>query len=178
MRCHRADKNRQILPTATTLTEKELSQHCANVSCEHRNVPPPPPPHAGVGNGKDMPSVLVGPVESDTITLKGDSDPAGCLRSRKPTTSFAACHNQHVMKAASTTQTVIALSSGTSQLYAFVRGTLVVQSSAFDVRSVMQPTVMVQPSAAGVTGFFCVFTTSISTWAACCCRVLPPVEDL
>ena len=33
-----------VSTNCTTLTEKELSQHCADVSCEHRNSTPPAPP--------------------------------------------------------------------------------------------------------------------------------------
>ena len=51
----------------------------------------------------------------DTITLNVESDSAGCLRTRSSRTGFAACHGQHVIKAASTSQTVIALSSGESE---------------------------------------------------------------
>ena len=42
------------------------------------------------------------PVE--TITLKIDSDHAGCLRTRRSTTGIASYHGKHVIKTASTTQ--------------------------------------------------------------------------
>ena len=54
--------------------------------------------------------------------MKVDSDHAGCVRTRKSTTGLAAFYGKHVIKAASTTQTVIALSSGESEFYAIVRG--------------------------------------------------------
>ena len=43
----------------------------------------------------------------DTITLRVDSDHAGCLRTRR-STGIAVDHGKHVIKAASTTQTAIA----------------------------------------------------------------------
>jgi hypothetical protein len=58
----------------------------------------------------------------DKITVRVDSDHAGCVRTRRSTTGLAAVHGRHVIKAASTTQTVIALSSGESEFYAIVRG--------------------------------------------------------
>ena len=62
----------------------------------------------------------------DTFTVKVDSDHAGCLRTRRSTTGIAAYHGKHVTKAASTTQTVIALSSGESEFRAVVRDTATV----------------------------------------------------
>ncbi len=50
----------------------------------------------------------------DKIAVRVDSDHAGCLRTRRSTTGLVALHGQHMVKAASTTQTVIALSSGES----------------------------------------------------------------
>ena len=58
----------------------------------------------------------------DTITLRVDSDHAGCIRTRRSTSGLAAFHGRHLIKAASTTQTVIAMSSGESEFYAIVRG--------------------------------------------------------
>ena len=50
-------------------------------------------------------------------------DRAVCMRTRRSTTDIATCHGKYVIKAASTTQTVIALSSGGSYcVYAMVRG--------------------------------------------------------
>ena len=54
--------------------------------------------------------------------MKVDSDHAGCVRTRKSTTGLAAFYGKHMFKAASTTQTLIALSSGESEFYAIVRG--------------------------------------------------------
>ena len=56
------------------------------------------------------------------IIGKVDSDHAGCIRTRKSTTGLAIFQGKHVIKAASSTQTVIALSSGGSEFYAIVRG--------------------------------------------------------
>ena len=47
---------------------------------------------------------------------------AGCLRTRRSTTGIAAYHGKRVIKAASTTQTVIALSSGESEFDAVELG--------------------------------------------------------
>ena len=44
----------------------------------------------------------------------------GAGRTGRPTTGIAAYHGKHVIKAASTTQTVIALSSGESEFYGVV----------------------------------------------------------
>jgi hypothetical protein len=63
---------------------------------------------------------MQGPV--DKITVWVDSDHAGCIRTRRSTTGLAAFHGRHLIKAASTTQTVIALSIGESEFYANVRG--------------------------------------------------------
>ena len=57
-----------------------------------------------------------------TITVKVDSDHAGCIETRRSTTGLAAFHGKHLIKAASTTQTVIALSSGESEFHAIARG--------------------------------------------------------
>ena len=54
---------------------------------------------------------------------KVDSDHAGCLRTRWSTPGIGAHHEKHVIKAAKTTLTIIALSSGESAFYAIVRGT-------------------------------------------------------
>jgi hypothetical protein len=56
------------------------------------------------------------------ITVRVDSDHAGCIRTRRSTTGLAAFYGKHVIKSASTTQTVIALSSGESEFYSIVRG--------------------------------------------------------
>ena len=51
------------------------------------------------------------------------SDHAGCLRTRKGTSSLKLFHGSHMLRSTSTTQGVIALSSGESELYALVKGT-------------------------------------------------------
>ena len=62
-------------------------------------------------------------LQVDTITLGVVSAHARCLRTRRPTTGIVASHGKPVIEAASATQTVIALSTGESELYAIVRGT-------------------------------------------------------
>ena len=101
--------------------------------------------HHGVGNGTEMRGRyflgkarmvqrFVTQLSLDRITMKIDSDHAGCLRTRKSTTGIADYHGKHVIKAAPTTQTVIALSSGESQFYAAVRGTATALGMKFMVR--------------------------------------------
>ena len=51
-----------------------------------------------------------------------DSDHAGCLRTRKSTNGGALMLGQHCLKSWSSTQSVIALSSGEAEFYALVKG--------------------------------------------------------
>ena len=51
-----------------------------------------------------------------------DSDHAGCVRTRKSTSSVVAMHGKHWLKSSSTTQQEQALSSGESEFYALVKG--------------------------------------------------------
>ena len=51
-----------------------------------------------------------------------DSDHAGCLRTRKSTSSFKIMYGQHLLRSASSTQAVISLSSGESEFYSLVKG--------------------------------------------------------
>ncbi len=54
------------------------------------------------------------------ITMKVASDHAGCIRTRRSTSGLAAFHGRHMVKAAATTQAVLAISSGESEFYAIV----------------------------------------------------------
>ncbi len=60
----------------------------------------------------------------DTTTVPVDSDHAGCIRTRRSTSGLAAFHGRHLIKAASATQTAIAMSSGDSEFYSIVRGVM------------------------------------------------------
>jgi hypothetical protein len=51
-----------------------------------------------------------------------DSDHAGCLKTRKSTSGCYVFHGKHLLRASSTTQGVIALSTGESEFYAAVKG--------------------------------------------------------
>ena len=51
-----------------------------------------------------------------------DTDYAGCLRTRKSTNGGLLCVGSHVVKGWSTTQSVVALSSGEAEYYGMVRG--------------------------------------------------------
>ena len=62
------------------------------------------------------------PVDNNTLNVDSEHA-AGCLRTRRSTTGIAAFHGKHVVKAASTTQTVIALSSGESEFFGIALGT-------------------------------------------------------
>ena len=54
------------------------------------------------------------------LTMFSDSDDGGCSRSRKSTSSGVLMHGKHLIKAYSSTQHVISLSSGESEFYAGV----------------------------------------------------------
>ena len=58
-----------------------------------------------------------------TLTIEGDSDHAGCIRTRKSTTGGVARWGRHVLKWWSKTQPTLALSSGEAELAAIVRST-------------------------------------------------------
>eukprot|EP00971_Amphidinium_carterae_P077447 1530080-Amphidinium_carterae.1 len=57
------------------------------------------------------------------LAAQVDSDFAGCAVTRRSSTGLALFHGEHLIKAASTTQTVVALSSGEAEFNAIVRGT-------------------------------------------------------
>ena len=54
----------------------------------------------------------------ETLTAESDSDYAGCTRSRKSTSGFAALFGKHCIMTKSRHQSVIALSSGEAEFYA------------------------------------------------------------
>ena len=53
--------------------------------------------------------------------IYSDSDHAGCLKTRRSTSSTIAMFGTHCLRATSTTQNVVALSSGESEFYAAVK---------------------------------------------------------
>ena len=57
------------------------------------------------------------------FTVKVDSDHAGCLLTGRYSTGLAAFRGSHCLRTASTTQSVVALSSGESELYSLCKGT-------------------------------------------------------
>ena len=60
--------------------------------------------------------------EPQHLVVFTDSDHAGCLRTRKGTSSFKIVYGQHLLRSASSTQAVISLSSGESEFYSLVKG--------------------------------------------------------
>ena len=61
----------------------------------------------------------------EQLTGFSDADFAGCTTSRKSTSSSIVFFGQHLLRSSSTTQNVIALSSGESEFYAAVKSTSV-----------------------------------------------------
>ena len=57
------------------------------------------------------------------IVCYSDSDHAGCLRTRRSSSSTKVFYGNHLLKSSATTQTVTALSSGESEFYAGVKAT-------------------------------------------------------
>ena len=57
------------------------------------------------------------------VTVSSDSDHAGCLKTRKSTTGVFLFYGKHLIRSSSTTQGVVALSSGEAEFYAMVKGT-------------------------------------------------------
>ena len=58
----------------------------------------------------------------ECIAITVDSDFAGCKRTRKSTNGGYAMHGHHLIKSWSTTQTVVAMSSGEAEHYGAVKG--------------------------------------------------------
>ena len=56
------------------------------------------------------------------VKIFSDSDHAGCLKTRKSTSSTYAFLGDHLVRSSSTTQQVVSLSSGESEFYAAVKG--------------------------------------------------------
>ena len=69
-----------------------------------------------------------------TLTIEGDSDHAGCVRTRKSTSGGVARWGRHVLKWWSKTQPTLALSSGEAELAAIVRST----SEGLGLQSMME----------------------------------------
>ena len=67
-------------------------------------------------------TVKIGTDESDCLEVYVDSDWAGCSRTRKSTNGGCIVWNGACLKTWSTTQTVVAMSSGEAEYYAAVRG--------------------------------------------------------
>lgn len=61
----------------------------------------------------------------EDVTVWTDTDYAGCLRTRKSTSGGIVQLGQHTIKGWSTTQSVVALSSGEAEYYGMVRGAAV-----------------------------------------------------
>merc|ERR1712020_611689 len=61
--------------------------------------------------------------ECTTLTIEGDSDHAGCVKTRKSTSGGVARWGNYVLKWWSKTQPTLALSSGEAELAAIVRST-------------------------------------------------------
>ena len=60
--------------------------------------------------------------QPETVEVYVDTDHAGCLESRKSTSGGIAMHGCHSIKTWSTTQQVIALSSGEAEYYSMGKG--------------------------------------------------------
>ena len=60
--------------------------------------------------------------ELSHVVVFTDSDHAGCLKTRKNTSSSKLFYGSHMLRSTSTTQGVVALSSAESELYALVKG--------------------------------------------------------
>ena len=58
----------------------------------------------------------------EDVTISVDTDFAGCQRTRKSTSGGVVMHGAHLIKTWSTTQSVIALSSGEAEYYGLVEG--------------------------------------------------------
>ena len=61
--------------------------------------------------------------EPSHVVVFTDADHAGCLKTRKSTSSSKLFYGSHMLRSTSTTQGVIALSSGESEFCALVKGT-------------------------------------------------------
>ena len=70
---------------------------------------------------------------SDEVIVEGDSDHAGCMRTRKSTSGGVIRWGRHILKWWSKTQPTIALSSAEAELAAIVRST----SEGFGILAIM-----------------------------------------
>ena len=78
------------------------------------------------------------------IDVWSDSDHAGCRRTRRSTSCSVLMHGGHLLRASSTTQTVISLSSGESEFYALVKAVsmaLGAEEMGRDIGVVLKPRV-------------------------------------
>ena len=59
---------------------------------------------------------------SNNVSIWSDTDYAGCIETRKSTVGTVVTLGKHTIKTSSSTQSVIALSSGEAEYYGLVRG--------------------------------------------------------
>ena len=76
-----------------------------------------------IGHGRLVQELVRQVEEPSLVAVFIDSDHAGCLKTRKSTSSSRLFHGSHMLRSTSTTQGVIALSSGESEFYALVKWT-------------------------------------------------------
>ena len=69
----------------------------------------------------------------EKLEVYTDTNHAGCIRTRKSTNGGLVLHGVHLLKSWSSTQAVVALSSGESEYYGLVKGV----SEALGIRSVL-----------------------------------------
>ena len=69
-----------------------------------------------------------------TVDMMVDTDDAGCLRTRKSTSSGYLFHGKHLIRAYSSPQSVVAQSSGESEFYGAIKGI----SSLIGARSMIE----------------------------------------
>ena len=72
---------------------------------------------------KDRPRMVtkfLNQVPPETIDGYGDTDYAGCRRTRRSTSGGMVMHGRHILKTWSTTQATVALSSGEAELHGVV----------------------------------------------------------
>ena len=110
-----------------------------------------------------------------------DSDHAGCTKSRRSTSAAVLMAGHHILRLSSTTQTVVALSSGESVFYAIVKITLMVNDHGHGAE--LKPRIgYVAAVGAGIAnrrGFGCVrhCHTSCSFDATSCLGMSGHVEE-
>ena len=70
----------------------------------------------------------------DTLCMTVDADHAGCVKTRKSTSGGVMRWGRHTLKTWSSTQAVVATSSGEAEYYAIVKGA----SQSLGVRSILR----------------------------------------